>query len=417
MTVAKHGVSTDSADRILIDAGAIYLGFIDADSPGTLLGATRGGNTFELVRTIRRMEVDGAKGPVKGMRRIEEVVATIRANMLELTAENLRRAIAGAIYSSGTTTITGEANGEGDGELKLLQLGMLLDDCEVIWDEGAPVTGVTTTADAPSHQRGTYGAKMVMTSAAEIGVLASRVVSIDGSKLTLYKQLNLRIKSSVAVAADQLQILISDEALCANPECTINIPALAAGVQYNLVIDHDFSADGISALTLISIGVKQVSDLGEFDLYIDDVRAAATQIEENSETIAVVDRGAQVRGTDYAMDYDSGIIQFATAPEDDKAVTATYKYVSGAAVIGGETTELDKYNIKDGAYIDNVVIVGTITGKTNPVIVKITNALCDAGLSLSLAPKDEAVPEITFTAHYVNTDLDTEPWSVEYPAS
>ena len=417
MTVAKHGVTTDSPDRILIDAGAIYLGFIDADSPGTLLGATRGGNSFELARTIRRMEADGAKGPVKGMRRIEEVVATIRANMLELTAENLRRAIAGAIYSAGTQLITAEVNGDGDGELKLLQLGMLLDDCESVWDEGAPVTGVVTAVDADNHQRGTYCMFMDIGTGAETGVLASRVVSIDGSKLTLYKQLNLRIKSSIAVAADQLQILISDEALCANPECTINIPALAAGVQYNLVIDHDFSADGISALRMISIGVKQVSDLGEFDLYIDDVRAAATQIEENSETIAVVDRGTQVRGTDYAVDYDNGIIQFATAPEDDKAVTATYKYVSGAAVIGSESTELDKYNIKDDAYIDNVVIVGTITGKSNPIIAKITNALCDAGFSLSLAPKDEAVPEITFTAHYLNTDLDTEPWEVTYPAS
>jgi len=64
-----------------------------------------------------------------------------------------------------------------------------------------------------------------------------------------------------------------------------------------------------------------------------------------------------------------------------------------------------------------VAIVGTLTGKTNPVIVIITNALCDAGLSLALAPKDEAVPAITFTAHYLNTDLDTEPWQIVYPAN
>lgn len=264
--VVKHGVSTDSADRLLIDAGAIYFNFIDADSPGTLLGATRGGNSFELARTIRRMEADGAKGPVKGLRRIEEVVATIKANMLELTAENLRRAIAGAIYISGTTPITDEDVGTGDG-----------------------VTKVFSLAQSP--------------------------------------------------------------------------------------------------------------------------------VEENSETIAVVDRGTQVLLTDYTMDYAAGKIYFVTAPEDTKAITATYKYISAAAVMGGETTEANKYLIKDAAYIGNVAIVGTLTGKTNPVIIIITNALCDAGFSLALAPKDEAVPEVTFTAHYVNTDLDTEPWSIEYPAS
>jgi len=266
MAVVKHGVSTDSPDRLLIDAGAVYFNFIDADSPGTLLGATRGGNTFELARTIRKMEADGAKGPVKGMRRLEEVAATIKANMLELTAENLRRAIAGAIYSSGTTLEEDEAVGNGDGETLVFAL------------------------------------------------------------------------------------------------------------------DH-------------------------------------SPVQENSETIAVADRGTQVLLTDYTIDYAAGSIQFVVAPEDGKAITATYYYVSAAAVIGGETTEAYKYLIKDAAYIGNVAIVGTLTGKTKPVIVIITNALCDAGFSLALAPKDEAVPAITFTAHYLNTDLDTEPWSIEYPAS
>jgi len=266
MTVSKHGVSTDSPDRILIDSGALYFDFIDADSPGTLLGATRGGNSFELARTIRRMEADGARGPVKGLRRIEEVVATIKANMLELTAENLRRAIAGSIYSSGTSLIEDEAVGNGDAEA-----------VEFALDHGA--------------------------------------------------------------------------------------------------------------------------------------------IEQNSVSVAVADREAQVLLTDFTIDYDTGTIYFVVAPGDGKAITATYYYASTDAVIGGESTELDKYNIKDAAYIGNVVIVGTLTGKTNPVIVKITNALCDGALSLSMAPKDEAVPALTFTGHYSNADLDTEPWEIIFPAS
>ena len=411
MTVAKHGVTTDSPDRILIDAGAIYLGFLDATSPGTLLGATRGGNTFELARTIRRMEVDGAKGPVKGFRRIEEVVATIRANMLELTAENLRRAIAGAIYSSGTTAITAEATGEGDGAAKKHHVGTLIEDCEDAWDFDE---ADSADPDAGNKQKGTNCVKVIVLDGASAGILASEVIAIAGSTLDDYNKLHIHIKANIAVAANQLQILVSSSALGAAPEVTINLPALVADTQYHLVVDADFS--GATGLSMISVALKQVSDLGACIIYIDEIKASAQQIVENSETITV-DGSPVVRGTDYAMNYDDGEIQFDTAPGDSEAIVCAYSYVSGAAVIGGETTELDKYNIKDTAYIDNVVIVGTITGKSNPVIVKITNALCDAGFSLSLAPKDEAVPEITFTGHYVNTDLDTEPWSVEYPDS
>ena len=107
MTVAKHGVSTNTPDRILIDAGAVYYKATDdwsVGSPGTLLGATKGGNVFEINRTIRRMDPDGAKGPVKGFRRLEEVVATLTVNLLELTLANLMQALPGSSESGGVIT-------------------------------------------------------------------------------------------------------------------------------------------------------------------------------------------------------------------------------------------------------------------------------------------------------------------------
>jgi hypothetical protein len=260
MTVALHGVSSSTPSRILIDAGAVYIGFVTADNPGTLLGATKGGNVFELTRTIRVIEPDGAKGPVKGLRRIESVDAVITANMLELTAENLRRALAVDSYSSGTTLVEDEAVGDGDGE---------------------------TTEFA---------------------------------------------------------------------------------------LDHG-------------------------------------DVVENSETITL-EGAAQVRGTDYTMDYDTGTIQFVAAPGSgaEYSIVATYTYVSGDGVLIGE-------EVPDNAYCDSVAIIGTIQGMTNPIIVKVTNALCDGGLNLSMAPKDEAVVQVKFTGHYTAADLDTEPFSVTYPAS
>ena len=108
MTVAKHGVSTDTQDRIIVDAGADYTKATDdwtVASPGDLLGATRGGNVFEINRTIRRMDPDGAKGPVKGFRRLEEVMATLTVNLLEITEANLEKALNSA---ADTHVITGD---------------------------------------------------------------------------------------------------------------------------------------------------------------------------------------------------------------------------------------------------------------------------------------------------------------------
>lgn len=258
MTIAKHGVTSTTHQKLLIDAGVIYLGFKDAANPGTLLGATMGGNSVEITETIRDVRPDGAKGPIKGFKRIEEAVAIIKANMLELTAENLRRAIAGAVYSSGTTPVTDEAVGTGDDIVK--------------------------------------------------------------------------------------------------------------------IFDLDYSP-----------------------------------VQENSEVVKL-DGVPKTRLTDYTMDYAAGKIYFVTAPGTDVVITADYTYVSGDAVIVGA-------EITDNAYIDNVALVGTIAGKTTPVIVQIANALCESGLSLSLVDKDEAVPELTFTGHYTYADLVTPPYKITYPAS
>ncbi len=421
MTVAKHGVSDTSKDKILIDAGAVYLGFKTVANPGTLLGATRGGNTFELARTIRRMEADGARGPVKGLRRVEEVVATIKANMMELTAENLRLAIADAIYKSGTSTVAAwEDVGTGNTIQKEFQLGFLIDDCEAIWDEGAP-EGVDEELDSVVYVCGAKSAKFVVGPTAIAGqVLGSMdrsLTQISYETLQTYEFLGLRVKSSIALRAGQLQILLDKDAACESPEATIDLPSIPAGVWTTVMVPADFSS---LTADIQSVGVKQVPDLGAFDLNLDEIKAVHGMVETNSEEVELA-AGAQVRYTHYTMDYDRGTIQFVNAPAGAQDVTASYKHrtISVDAVITGETTEANLAIIKDTAYLDSVAIVGTITkfdGTTAPIIIKILNALCDTAFALTMAPKDEAVPELTFTGHYKNDALDTEPWEITYPS-
>jgi hypothetical protein len=79
----KHGVTSSTFTRFVIDAGAVYKNY--GESSEVLLGATRGGNSFKIEAEQRIMGVDGAIGDVKGGVRIVNVAATITANFVEFS--------------------------------------------------------------------------------------------------------------------------------------------------------------------------------------------------------------------------------------------------------------------------------------------------------------------------------------------
>jgi hypothetical protein len=92
----QHGITADTYENFIIDSGAAYTGFTDFTSMGTLLGATRGGNSFTIEQEVREMEADGAHGPVKGSRRIVRVTAKLTINFLEHKLDNLKRLLVGS---------------------------------------------------------------------------------------------------------------------------------------------------------------------------------------------------------------------------------------------------------------------------------------------------------------------------------
>lgn len=91
-----HGVSADTYNNMIIDSGAVYIGFTDFTSKGTLLGATRGGNSFSIEQEVREMEADGAHSPVKGSRRITRSVGKLTVNFLEHTLTQLKYILPGS---------------------------------------------------------------------------------------------------------------------------------------------------------------------------------------------------------------------------------------------------------------------------------------------------------------------------------
>jgi hypothetical protein len=92
----QHGITTETYDRLVIDAGQVRKNYVDANDTGTLLGATRGGSTFTVETELREMPADGAKGPVKGDKRIVKVTASMECNFIESTTEILQRILCGS---------------------------------------------------------------------------------------------------------------------------------------------------------------------------------------------------------------------------------------------------------------------------------------------------------------------------------
>ncbi|WP_100406264.1 hypothetical protein [Bacillus solitudinis] len=102
MAVQYTGYTDKTPERYLLDAGAVYKNFDFDTMVGTLLGATSGGNQFQLTQEKREIEIDGLKGRGKGNTVIVSEEPILTVNLKELTAENLKLAIAGAEIDAAT---------------------------------------------------------------------------------------------------------------------------------------------------------------------------------------------------------------------------------------------------------------------------------------------------------------------------
>ena len=98
----RHGINSNGPtyDRLVIDAGEVRIGFNTVADPGDILAATRGGSTFTVETEYREMPVDGAKGPVKGGRRITKVTAKMVLNIVEWSGDLINKALPGSTVAN-----------------------------------------------------------------------------------------------------------------------------------------------------------------------------------------------------------------------------------------------------------------------------------------------------------------------------
>ena len=441
MTV-KTGISADTPDRIIIDAGAVYLNY--GLGSQRLLGATRGGNEFNLNRTSKNIEIDGLKGAVKGLKRIIEVNPQITANLLELSVDNLIAAIGGANQSDLGYVELEHIAGAAQAEFDLLQ-NKVVENSEKVYVKDA-AGGVGTLVEQTRTKKyasrfvgdnavdnkgfdagygnwenaagngtlelstgGLSGNCLKFTGAASVTTTFLTLPGGDGGQLTnLVVDEYYRLQIAVKGKPEDDWIGGAITVKCAGGASSITVadPAGNGGTDW-MVYEIVFKATGTDAtITLVA-----ASEPTTGSVYIDSLELRKVDYQDSGDIAATGQFG-------YIIKREGGTgkkasIIFMNNLADNDVIVINYTYAKSSPdhtiITGGE--------IEDSDYIDNVAIVGNVSGKTKPVICMVKNALADAGFSLATAPRDEAVPAIVFTGHYDPDDLDSEPWEIRWPNS
>jgi len=143
----------------------------------------------------------------------------------------------------------------------------ILDTCDSVWTAGS--ANVTVTADSAFNKLGTACVKAVEDG--NSGTNAKLCYkTISSTDIDDCDKVEFWMYSSIALTAGQLQIKLDDTAAIASALEAIDIPAMSANTWYRHVLSL---ANPYSDVSLISIGIFQVADVGAFTFYVDDVRA------------------------------------------------------------------------------------------------------------------------------------------------
>lgn len=100
----------------------------------------------------------------------------------------------------------------------------------------------------------------------------------------------------------------------------------------------------------------------------------------------------------------------------------TFSYALAGAEVSETTVGEASYQKVQGKncileedFIDNLTLMGNISGSKEPVIIQIFNALNTEGLTINMADSEDIVMELDFEGHYSVDKLDNPPFAIYYP--
>ena len=95
-----------------------------------------------------------------------------------------------------------------------------------------------------------------------------------------------------------------------------------------------------------------------------------------------------------------------TAENIRLAINGEIEVADGTTAPTGYKVISGKSKLENTDYIENLGIVGTMSGTNDPIIVIIDNALCTSGLDFETKDNEEAVISMTFEAHADEVQVD-----------
>lgn len=135
-------------------------------------------------------------------------------------------------------------------------------------------TAVSDTVDTSYVQRGTYILKFTIPATVDQNdiVAAEARASINISTAT---HIQMKVMATTTTVAGDYQLLLDEDAKCASPSYSLNLPVLTANVMQTVVLNINAgAAAGATADAIISIGLKYTKATSVANvLYIDDIRA------------------------------------------------------------------------------------------------------------------------------------------------
>ena len=177
------------------------------------------------------------------------------------------------------------------------ETSLVVENCEDAWVAKA---NVTSTADTAYVKLGSYSSKNVIAAAHTTGLASTEdfAAAVDVSG---YTHLKLWMRTTVAVNAGDLQMVLDDTAACASPLETLDVPAMVADTWYEHTLAFVTPANLTAAL---SVGLNVAVDGGAMTVYIDDVRVVTTSESELIRKDRVIEAGATIYGFEYLRQYD-----------------------------------------------------------------------------------------------------------------
>lgn len=109
-----QNLTTQQIENVVIDTGVVYKNYGEVDEE--ILAPCRGSNTFVVEQEFKDIEYNGQRGKTKGMRRIITENASLTVNLMDMSQDNLKLALAGAIVNGTTHAITSGSGKIADSE-------------------------------------------------------------------------------------------------------------------------------------------------------------------------------------------------------------------------------------------------------------------------------------------------------------